>query len=128
MSSSILVVDDDDAARVALGELLKEEGFSVLLASDGIEALEQLTIHAPDLILSDLDMPRLNGEELVTTLKNQKSHIPVIVITGHTAVDAGREAKRLGVAGFVIKPLHFTEALEHIHRVLDTGQSANIDA
>ena len=118
MNRTILLVDDDAATRHAVREFLEEEGFSVCVACDGQEAVDLLVRLSPDLVLSDLHMPRMNGEELILHLQAHAPKLPVIVITAHTAVDARRQAQRLGAADFINKPLDFSDVLDRIRRVL----------
>jgi chemosensory pili system protein ChpA (sensor histidine kinase/response regulator) len=77
-------VDDDRETRELLGMALKTAGFEVRLASDGLDALEYLVRKLPDLIVLDLDMPRLNGPGFHAALQSntRMRHIPVIVVTG----------------------------------------------
>lgn len=84
MSKNILVVDDEKDVRDFLGDLLKDQGYSVRIAADGVEALELMKQEKPDLILLDLMMPRETGTDLYRKIHRKKEfeEVPVIVISG----------------------------------------------
>ena len=84
----ILVVDDEGAARMALAELLREAGYVVDTASDGFKALSRAEESRPDLILTDLCMPSMDGVELIRRLRRSDIGAPVVVMTGFSSVDA----------------------------------------
>lgn len=88
----ILVVDDEADVRRFLSMALEDAGFEVDTANDGLEALEKIKQHKPDLITLDLVMPRHSGAKLYRDLRRQKewSRIPVIIITGHAHDDLGK--------------------------------------
>ena len=83
MPPTILVVDDDPRLRHALGELLVTAGFTVDQASDGLMALRQIARRVPDLILTDVYMPNLDGIGLATTLAPQSPPIPIILMSAN---------------------------------------------
>jgi two-component system, chemotaxis family, chemotaxis protein CheY len=83
---SILVVDDDDDVRTMIRVLLSGEGYAVEDAADGLEALRHLRSHPPDLVLLDLMMPRMSGEDLMSAMAADESlaDIPVAILSGQT--------------------------------------------
>ena len=99
----ILVVDDEANARTALAELLKEEGYSVETAADGFKALSKFEEGHPDLILTDLKMPGMDGVELLEKVRQSDPDVEVVVMTAFgavdTAVQAISEAARTGKVG-----------------------------
>ncbi|MEO7111199.1 MAG: sigma 54-interacting transcriptional regulator, partial [Polyangiaceae bacterium] len=103
----ILVVDDDERARVALATLLKQSEYGVDLAADGMEALKAVHECAPDVIITDLKMPNLDGMGLLARLRAEDSTIPVIVVTGFGEVAAAVDAIRAGATDFLTKPIRF---------------------
>ncbi len=113
-----MVVEDDEAIRETLAEVLEGEGYGVLRASNGAEALEQLhdSRHA-DLILLDLMMPVMDGWELRARLRSDPSlaGIPVVVVSAHHAV--GSQADRLGVQAWLAKPFDIDHLLGTIGRL-----------
>ena len=114
----ILVVDDDQISREGVSEVLCDEGYKVAVASDGHEALTVLASFQPDLVLTDLQMPGLNGVEVLGHVKHISPTTPVIIFTAHVLIDAQREAQRLGVQDFLNKPLDFEEMLRRVATAL----------
>ena len=94
----ILVVDDDAGVRTALKGLFAAPRFEVDLAIDGVSALERITELPPDLVLTDLDMPRMNGMQLLEKLHERHKDLPVIVLTSNTELTAAVAAMRAGAA------------------------------
>src|SRR5256885_4756906 len=101
----ILVVDDDASTRALFGELLQRWGYDVEQTSDGHNALKLISELHPDVIISDLVMPKLDGLALTRALREESPETPVIIITGKGSIDAAVEAVREGVFDFVEKPL-----------------------
>jgi len=114
----ILVVDDDQISREGVSEVLCDEGYEVAVAADGHEALTVLASFQPDLVLTDLQMPGLNGVEVLGHVKHVSPTTPVIIFTAHILIDAQREAHRLGVEDFLNKPLDFDEMLSRAEKAL----------
>jgi len=109
MKGRVLVVDDEADARSALGELLRAEGYLVETAADGFKALGKVTQFAPDVVLTDLRMPGMNGVELLKKLRADSPDLVVLVMTAFGAVDSAVAALREGAAGYFMKPLNVTE-------------------
>lgn len=118
MPERILLVDDDPLSRKSISLFLREEGFQVQEARDGIEALDCIKNDYFDLILSDIIMPRCNGFGLLEEAKKMLPHIPVIFITAYPTSDPHTTAASLGVEALILKPLLFEDLLEKIQRVL----------
>jgi CheY-like chemotaxis protein len=112
----ILIVEDDTDAREALALYLAAEGYPVLEAGDGREALERLRSSAVCLILLDLMMPTMNGFDFRTEqLRHPElADIPVVVVTADA--NAQRRASALGVHGFMVKPIQVDRLLDYITR------------
>lgn len=102
----VLVVDDDPSIRLLCAVNLRAAGFDVAEAADGRQGLEQATGEPPDLVLTDLRMPVLDGFALAAALRRHRSTraIPVVFLSGETGVAERTRAYALGVAGFVAKP------------------------
>ncbi|MBI5496851.1 MAG: sigma-54-dependent Fis family transcriptional regulator [Deltaproteobacteria bacterium] len=115
----ILVVDDEANARGALAELLREEGFSIELAADGFKALPKLAEFAPDLVLTDLKMPGMDGIELMKKAREQDPERQVVVMTAYGTVETAVEAMRQGAADYLTKPINMDELLLVLDRVLE---------
>jgi len=104
----ILVVDDDEKTRTALARWLGND-YDVVTARDGVEGLEIATTHlpAPDLILADVWMPRLDGVEMVSRMKNNPSlhRVPVIFLTGQTSASSVIAGIHAGARAYLTKPI-----------------------
>ena len=105
----ILVVDDEANARTALAELLKQEGYAAEMASDGFKAVAKLAEFEPDLVLTDLKMPGMDGVELLRKVKERDPETPVVVMTAFGAVETAVAAMREGAAHYLTKPLNTDE-------------------
>ena len=105
----ILVVDDEANARTALAELLKEEGYTVETAADGFKALGKLPDFAPDLVLTDLKMPGMDGLELLRKVRAHNDETVVLVMTAFGAVETAVTAMKGGAADYLTKPLNMIE-------------------
>jgi DNA-binding NtrC family response regulator len=101
----ILIVDDEETTRELFAELLQRWGYDVDQTADGHEALKIAAETHPDVIISDLVMPKLDGLSLVRALREEQPDTPVVIITGKGTIDAAVEAVREGVFDFVEKPL-----------------------
>ena len=103
----ILVVDDEPSARSGLSQLLGQEGYEVDTAADGVLALQLIAERAPGLILTDLNMPNMDGMELLAKIRAQKLEIPVIVATAFGDVSSAVAAMRAGAEDYLTKPIDF---------------------
>ena len=100
----VLVVDDSAVDRRLAGGLLeKESGLTVIYASDGTEALVKLDTENPDLVVTDLQMPKMNGLELVGAIRHQYPLVPVILMTAHGSEEIAIAALEQGAASYVPK-------------------------
>ncbi len=115
----ILVVDDEANARTALAALLRDEGYLVETAADGYKALPKLEEHEPDLILTDLRMPGLDGIELVRRARARDPECAAVVMTAYGAVESAVEAMREGASDYLGKPINFEELLIVLGRALE---------
>jgi DNA-binding NtrC family response regulator len=104
MQWTILVIDDEKNIREGLGAALELDGYTVRLAEDGQVGLEILADSDVDLVITDLRMPRVSGEEVLTRVTTERPGIPVIVLTGHGTIDSAVTAMRNGAYDFLTKP------------------------
>jgi len=109
----VLVVDDNPSVAQLLQELLATDGHQVETAGDGVEALERVANRPPDLILLDLDMPRLDGFQVCRHVKNSPATrlIPVIIISAQTEFQSKLQAWEMGADDFLTKPFQRVEVL-----------------
>ncbi len=116
----ILVVDDEANARNALAEILREEDYSVETAADGFKALARAEDFQPDLVLTDLKMPGMDGVELLRKLREKpECELEVVVMTAFGAVETAVLAMREGAADYLTKPLNTDELLVVLERALE---------
>ena len=116
---TILVVDDDRAFRVAARTMLEDDGYTVILAAGGEEALLRLGEQPVDLVLTDLMMEQMSGLTLLGQLRAHAPELPVIMVTGFGSIQTAIEAMRLGASDYVTKPHNNDELLIKIRRTLD---------
>ncbi len=119
MFPSVLIVDDEPAILQSLGGLLSDEGFEVLTAPNGYEALKVLDEESPDLVLLDIWMPGIDGIETLTQIKKDHPHIQVIIITGHGTIETAVQATKLGAYDLFEKPLSIDKVILGINNALN---------
>lgn len=114
-----LVVDDSLSARRSLAQFMQDAGYEVRQARDGIEAMDLIKAHPPDILLSDLEMPRMNGLELAGHLRADAStaNLPIIMITSRAVARHQQEAMAVGVNIYLTKPYSEDRLLEEIQRL-----------
>ena len=114
-----LVVDDSLSARRALAEFVSDLGFEVQTASDGLEAVTVLEQGLPDILLVDLEMPRMNGLELTAHVRSRDEtrHLPVIMITSRSTEKHRQNAEQAGVDRYLVKPFSEDDLATHIEQL-----------
>lgn len=100
----ILVVDDQESMRVLLQDMLEAIGYEVTLAEGGEEALERLKGDQFSLVLSDLNMPGMDGTALLRTIKSSTPDLPVVIITGYGTFHTEKRVMKEGADGYISKP------------------------
>jgi len=119
MFPSVLIVDDEPSILHSLSGLLADEGFEVLTASNGYEALKVISSDSPDLVLLDIWMPGIDGIETLKEIKKDNPYIQVVIITGHGTIETAVEATKLGAFGFIEKPLSIDKVIVSINNALN---------
>ena len=116
----VLLVEDFEDSRTGLSKLLESEGFEVLQAADGAEAIEVALDSRPDIILMDLTLPVIDGVTATKKIKetDYMSRVPVIALTAHDPEDVGRLVSSAGCADFVTKPVNFSTLVALISKYL----------
>ena len=102
---TILLVEDDEAVRQVYSRLLVRDGFSVVVAQNGIDALDTFARQNVDLVLSDIGMPDMDGVELLKALRLKDLDVPVILMTGNPQLDSATDAVALGALRYLTKPV-----------------------
>ncbi len=110
MKFNVLVVDDEKNIREGLGKSLQMDGYNVFLAEDGTEAMKIMVKSEIDLVITDLRMPKMSGEELLKKVSSAYPTVPVVILTGHGTVENAVNAMRDGAYDFLTKPVN----LDHL--------------
>ncbi len=116
----ILVVEDDENARVALSKILAYDGYDVSSASNGVEALSYLCSNCVDLVITDLNMPEMNGLTFLRELNRTHPASNVIIVTGYGEVESYLEAMALGAFEYINKPVKYGELKKVINKIFTT--------
>ena len=113
----ILIVEDAISTRKSLAQFMRDLGFEVRTAKDGVEAIDQIQKQLPSMVLTDLEMPRMNGLELSDHLRSNKDteNTPIVMLTSRATDKHKKEAERLGVTAYITKPYDEDQLLELIH-------------
>jgi DNA-binding NtrC family response regulator len=117
----ILVVDDDEALLELVVFSLNKAGLKTIQAKDGQEALEMCRKHRPHTVLTDNQMPKKSGLELISDLRKEGFEVPIIVFTGFTTNESMIQAIRLGVVDFIEKPFVMGQLVEAAERAVGLG-------
>jgi two-component system, NtrC family, response regulator AtoC len=120
LMKKILVVDDELNMRLVLKAMLKKEGYDVVLASDGVEALNILKQEEVTIVVSDLKMPKLDGMELLERISQSWPAIPVIIITAHGTIATAVDALKKGAFDYITKPFEQDELKNVILKAIKT--------
>lgn len=116
---TILIADDEKNIREGLGMAMELEGYAVLLAADGTEAWNLINSQTVDLVISDLRMPGLSGEELLKKISGAYPRLPVVILTGHGTIESAVTAMRDGAVDFITKPVNLDRLTLLVKRSLD---------
>ena len=114
--SVVLIVEDEESYRDALGFMLEREGFEVLLAADGAEGLAQFDRHGADIVLLDLMMPGLSGTEVCRRLR-QRSTVPIIMVTAHGRAELFKEANEQRINAILAKPVTTSDLFDTLVQI-----------
>ncbi|MCC6007141.1 MAG: response regulator [Rhodobacteraceae bacterium] len=126
MSLRILAVDDSRTMRTLLAATLSEAGFEPVLAEDGEDGLRQLEETTPDVVITDINMPRLDGFGFIEAVRQglRNRSLPILVLTTESAPELKDRARRAGATGWIVKPFDEARLISAIRRVtLREGQA-----
>ena len=119
MFPTILIVDDEPSILNSLSGLLSDEGFEIITASNGYEALKIVDVESPDLVLLDIWMQGIDGIETLKEIKKDNPHIQVIIITGHGTTETAVKAIKFGAFDLIEKPLSIDKVIVTINNALN---------
>ncbi len=117
-AARVLLADDDGQIREAIATLLSSQGYEVMAAGDGEEAWTRYCAGSPNLVLTDVVMPKLDGIALMERIRERDPDIPILLLTAHGTVDMAITAMRLGAADFITKPFAVKDLLGRIRKSL----------
>ncbi len=120
MTIRILAIDDSPTMRGLVAAALEPVGFDVHWAEDGAEGLDRLPIADPHLVITDINMPRLDGFGVIKAVRASDSHasVPILVLTTETGQDLKQRARSAGATGWIVKPFDEVRLIDTINRVL----------
>jgi len=114
----VLVVEDEPELREVVCAVLEDEGYTVVAASDGRQAVDMACENVPDLIILDMGLPILSGEEVASTLREKLAKPPPILVMSAAGTVAER-ARRIGAANYIPKPFELDDLTDAVHKLLD---------
>ncbi|RYH00952.1 response regulator [Salipiger sp. IMCC34102] len=119
MTLRILAIDDSRTMRGLLRASLEEAGFDVTTAEDGIDGMERLEAVAPDVIITDINMPRLDGFGVIEAVRksDEGRSVPILVLSTESGVEMKDRARRSGATGWIVKPFDDARLISAIRRV-----------
>ena len=116
----VLLVDDEKDLRAIVRQVLKEEGFSVIEAEDGLQAVRLFRREPPDVVLLDLNMPHMDGLDAMRELRRMGPGVPIIILTAHGDIPTAVDAIKNGVYDFMVKPPEFDRLVLTLRRAIET--------
>ena len=122
MKFTILIIDDEKNIREGLAANFELEDYNVKTAASGKEGLELISKGDIDLVITDLRMPGISGEEVLNHVVTETPGIPVIILTGHGSIDSAVDAMRHGAYDFLTKPLNLDQLDMIVKRALESRQ------
>ncbi len=125
MSLSVLAIDDSKTMRNLLGAALGRAGYSVDFAEDGQAGLDRFSATDPDVVITDINMPRLNGFDFIEGARRLERAriVPILVLTTETAPEFRAKARDAGATGWIVKPFDAAKLVWAIERVTNTAAS-----
>ncbi|MFH0991260.1 MAG: response regulator [bacterium] len=123
MNEKVLVVDDEESLRVSLKFRLKSEGFDVEVAEDGEAALEKMKEKNYDVVLLDINMPRMSGTEALTLMRQHFPNTEAIMLTGFADFSTAIECLKMGAKDYLVKPVETTELVTRLRSLLRSKSS-----
>lgn len=123
----VMVVEDDNSIRELITRWLNDDGYPCITAENGEQALEQFEDATPDLVLTDIRMPKMDGIALLKQLSQDHPETAVIILTAFDDLNYAEQARKLGAYGFILKPLNRVEVLFNVKKVLGLHKLLALD-
>lgn len=120
MSKTILIADDSESIRELVDITLKSAGYQVLKSVDGEDAMRHLNGQSIDLVITDLNMPKMDGISLIKEIRAKSDYqtLPVLLLTTESQASKKEEAKAVGATGWIVKPFVQEKLLAVVHKVI----------
>jgi two-component system chemotaxis response regulator CheY len=120
MSKQVLIVDDSESIREVLAFSVENAGYDVVVAKDGIDALNYLDGRTIDLVLTDYHMPNMNGLELIEKIRQTEKYkfVPILVLTTENQIEIIKEARDTGATGWLMKPFNTEKLIQTLRKVV----------
>jgi DNA-binding NtrC family response regulator len=125
IKAKILVVDDEDRFRKTISRILSDKGYEVDEAPDGVVALEKLADGGFDVVLLDMKMPQLSGEETFKSIITQGFDVETVCLTGHVSAHDAMEMIRQGAFDYLLKPASVSEILQKVQQAVERKRVRN---
>ena len=120
---SVLFAEDDDIVRAQVTETLRIFFGKIFIAKDGEEAFEIFKLEKPDIILSDIKMPKIDGLQLIEKIREENQSIPIIILTSYSDQNTLFKAANSSIDGYILKPLELNNFLETFDKVIRRKKS-----
>ena len=119
MAGKVLVVDDSRAIRQSISFVLEQNGFEIIEGADGLEGLEKLASEKPDLIITDVNMPNMDGITFIKKVREKPDFkfVPILVLTTESQSSVMEEGKAAGATGWIVKPFSTDKLLSAVRKV-----------
>lgn len=120
MNKTILIVDDSESVREVVSFTLSSKGYNVLVGKDGTDALQYLNGSEIDLVITDLNMPQMDGISLIKEIRTHESYqyTPILLLTTESQAAKKQEAKAAGATGWIVKPFVAQKLLDVVQKVI----------
>jgi ATP-dependent Lon protease len=119
LTSQVLVVDDEEIARTNLEYIMRKEGYQVTTAANGMEALDKVRAQEFDVVLTDLKMEKMDGIQLLESVKQITPHSEIVMVTGYATVSSAVDALKKGAAHYLSKPIKLDELRSTVRQIID---------
>lgn len=119
MKTSVLAIDDSRTIRTLLRQALEQDGFDVHVAEDGIDGIKKFDEIKPDVVITDINMPNLDGFGVISQLRGPafKTTVPILVLTTESSAELKSRARDLGATGWIVKPFDDVALVQVLRRV-----------